>query len=582
MELRLARVAGRLRLSSRCDCPSGGGCEHAAGALHALLRQPAGALPASRGVPPAESAQGLPRAVAAWLGALDAASPGQRAATRQRVLYVLSVRRAGAQDALMVQPVSVRVRADGGVDAARAVPCQPAQAVLPQPPRFMSEADVAILSAIHREALRARFHASHGTVVAGPGSGRLLEDMLATGGCRWEEPGGPALAAGPRRAVRAAWRARAGGVGDDAGDEEGSELRLGFEGEGVDRVVPVSPPFYVDLAAGLVGRIEGEGMPEAILAALVAAPGGPPEAAPLLAAELRRRFPDRPELLPPTDAGLRRVGGRPRIRLFLSSATLRRHLAPAERLDAQARVVLGALSFAYEGEVVPDGGGAGVLAINRDGATILVERDVEAEATARRELARLGMSPAAGWADQYRLSEAQRGCWIAGAGVDGALAEEFLGRAMARWSELGWDVSFAADWPWRLLELEGELDLELREGSGLDWLDLELGAVVDGRRVNLLPALLGLLGEFNDAVARLGSAEAMRLFAAREGVAAVRLDDGRRAGIAHARLVPFLAALSELLGSDPRLEAGGRARLSRARGVARRHRARGTRAMGRR
>ncbi|MFZ9484751.1 MAG: DEAD/DEAH box helicase [Alphaproteobacteria bacterium] len=568
MELRLARVAGRLRLSSRCDCPSGGGCEHAAGALHALLRQPAGALPASRGVPPAESAQGLPRAVAAWLGALDAASPGQRAATRQRVLYVLSVRRAGAQDALMVQPVSVRVRADGGVDAARAVPCQPAQAVLPQPPRFMSEADVAILSAIHREALRARFHASHGTVVAGPGSGRLLEDMLATGGCRWEEPGGPALAAGPRRAVRAAWRARAGGVGDDAGDEEGSELRLGFEGEGVDRVVPVSPPFYVDLAAGLVGRIEGEGMPEAILAALVAAPGVPPEAAPLLAAELRRRFPDRPELLPPTDAGLRRVGGRPRIRLFLSSATLRRHLAPAERLDAQARVVLGALSFAYEGEVVPDGGGAGVLAINRDGATILVERDVEAEATARRELARLGMSPAAGWADQYRLSEAQRGCWIAGAGVDGALAEEFLGRAMARWSELGWDVSFAADWPWRLLELEGELDLELREGSGLDWLDLELGAVVDGRRVNLLPALLGLLGEFNDAVARLGSAEAMRLFAAREGVAAVRLDDGRRAGIAHARLVPFLAALSELLGSDPRLEAGGRARLSRARGAA--------------
>lgn len=568
VELRLARVAGRLRLSSRCDCPSGGGCEHAAGALHALLRRPEPA-PAPEEEPAPDEVLGLPRAVAAWLGAIDAASPGQRAATRQRVLYVLAVRRAGAQDALMVQPMSARMRADGTVDAARAVPCQPAQALLPQPPRFMAEADVAILSAIHREALRARFHASHGTVVAGPGSGRLLEDMLATGGCRWEDAGGPALAAGPRRAARAAWRVRTGGEGeDDAGDEGVCELRLGFEGEGIDRVIPVSPPFYVDSAAGLAGRLEDEGMPEALLAALAAAPGVPPEAAPLLAAELRRRFPGRPELLPPTDAGLRRVGGRPRNRLFLSSATLRRHLAPAERLDAQARVVLGALSFAYDGEVVPDGGGAGALAISRDGAMILVERDVEAEAAARRELSRLGMSPAAGWADQYRVAEAQRGCWIAGAGVDGALAEEFLGRAMARWSELGWDVSFAADWPWRLLELEGELDLELREGSGLDWLDLELGAVVDGRRVNLLPALLGLLGEFNDAVARLGSAEAMRLFAAREGVAAVRLDDGRRAGIAHARLVPFLAALSELLGSDPRLESGGRVRLSRARAAA--------------
>ena len=30
-----------------------------------------------------------------------------------------------------------------------------------------------------------------------------------------------------------------------------------------------------------------------------------------------------------------------------------------ERLDAQARVILGTLSFAYEGEVVPDGGAAG-------------------------------------------------------------------------------------------------------------------------------------------------------------------------------------------------------------------------------
>ena len=553
-------MAGRLRLSSRCDCPAGGGCEHAAGALHALRLLPAAAPTRMPEQAEEEHVLGLPRALSAWLGAIDAARPAPRgAAARQRVVYVLSVRRAGAQDSLMVQPVVVRVRADGGIDAARAVPCQPAQAMAPQPPRFMAEADVPILCALHLEAQRARFHASHGTAIAGPGSGRLLREMLATGNCRWEDPGGPSLSEGPPRAVRAAWREDAGEEGD-----EGRALRLGFEGEGVDRVIPVSPPFYLDLAAGLAGPVADE-LPAPVLAALAAAPAVPPAAAALLAAELRRRFPGRPDLLPPTEAGLRRVGGAPRIRLFLSSATLRRHLAPAERLDAQARVILGTLSFAYEGEVVPDGGAAGASAISRDGATIVVERDAEAEAAARRELARLGMSQATGWAEQYRVAEAQRGCWIAGAGADGALAEEFLGRAMARWSELGWDVSFAADWPWRLAELEGEIDLELREGAGLDWLDLELGAVVDGRRVNLLPALLGLLGEFNDAVARLGSAEAIRLFEAREGVAAVRLDDGRRAGIPHARLVPFLAALSELLGSDPRLEAGGRARLSRAR-----------------
>ncbi|MFM8990537.1 MAG: hypothetical protein ACKOUS_13090, partial [Alphaproteobacteria bacterium] len=235
--------------------------------------------------------QGLPRMVAAWLGAIDAASPRQRAAARQRGLYVRSVRRAGAQDALMVQAMSARVGAAGGIDAARAVACQPAQALLPQPPRFMTQADVSILAAIHREALRARFHASHGTVVSGPGSGRLLEDMLATGGCRWEEPGGAPLAQGPRRAVRAAWR-----VDGEAGEEGG--LRLGFEGEGVDRVVPVSPPFYVDLATGQVGRIEGDGMPEAMLGALVAAPAVPAEAQPALLARLAVDAPRRAHRAP--------------------------------------------------------------------------------------------------------------------------------------------------------------------------------------------------------------------------------------------------------------------------------------------
>jgi SNF2 family DNA or RNA helicase len=174
------------------------------------------------------------------------------------------------------------------------------------------------------------------------------------------------------------------------------------------------------------------------------------------------------------------------------------------------------------------------------------------------------MFAASGWTDQYRVSAAERACWVAQVGESDALAMDFLGGALPRWRELGWHVETPPDWKFKLVELESDFSIELQESSGLDWFELDLGAIVDGKRVNLLPALLPLLGAFNEDVARHGTAEAVRRFEANAGHATLRLQDGRRAALPFARLTPFIVALCELLGSE-QATGEGKVRLSRAR-----------------
>lgn len=196
VDIRLTRAPRGLRLRTVCSCPTGG-CEHVAATLYELLHRPSSAAEVRAEPPPSV----LPQALAAWLATLDVARRGEKdpKEARQRVIYVITVKPAGSSDRLMVQPMSERVLKDGKSSESAPTPYQPSQALLAQPPRFLRPSDIEILAAIHRESMRAQYYASHGTVIAGPGSGRLLEEMIATGRCHWETRNSQALKLGPPR-----------------------------------------------------------------------------------------------------------------------------------------------------------------------------------------------------------------------------------------------------------------------------------------------------------------------------------------------------------------------------------------------
>jgi SNF2 family DNA or RNA helicase len=109
------------------------------------------------------------------------------------------------------------------------------------------------------------------------------------------------------------------------------------------------------------------------------------------------------------------------------------------------------------------------------------------------------------------------------------------------------------------VEPEGGISFEIRERSGIDWFDLDLGVVVDGRRVSLVPALLDFIAGSGTALTTHrdeqpddGSSPML-----------LPLPDGRLLAVPLALLQPILAPLLELFTGAEIDEAAGLLRLSR-------------------
>ena len=57
----------------------------------------------------------------------------------------------------------------------------------------------------------------------------------------------------------------------------------------------------------------------------------------------------------------------------------------------------------------------------------------------------------------------------------------------------GWAVEIDDNFPFQVVSTNSAIEAELLEGSGIDWLELHLGVMVDGERVDLVPALIRLI-----------------------------------------------------------------------------------------
>ena len=123
-----------------------------------------------------------------------------------------------------------------------------------------------------------------------------------------------------------------------------------------------------------------------------------------------------------------------------------------------------------------------------------------------------------------------------------------------RLREEGWVIDIDDDFPVRVVMPDGDFDAELIETSGIDWLDLHLGVIVGGERVDLIPALTRLIMQPNFAAT-----------IADENVATLtmKLPDGRLLAMPMERLRPTLQALIELFEGGVIDPEGGKIGFSR-------------------
>ncbi len=476
----------------------------------------------------------LPLNFATWLddfvrvaGAASMDSPGE---ITQRLIYVLvPIRDDPRMPQLGVQPVLARLRKDGTI-ASNSKP-YPADSAALDSPEYFLPLDGRILHEL-------RFLPTVGPMafyrLTNDVGAEVLSLILATDRSVWLTRAGPALRAGPARRGILSW--------DEAG--VGVLLpQLTVDGEGM--VLAATPPVYVDPAAGLVGSVE-TGYEPSIVAALFQAPPVAVTSLATLSEEMVRRAPALAILVPPVSAVERRRGLRPVPCLRLFTAPLPpgrdggtpRYDGPfALASFAEEPVALARLCFRYGDVVTSTGETKRTVTVYSGGRLVEVQRNATVEAEATQLLLSQGFCS---------VSEIRDG-------VPAKHARDFVpGNDPAEWlavlhdvvpglRAVGWNVTVAPDFPYRVVRADGEVEAELRESSGVDWLELHLGVIVEGERVDLIEPLVALIGSSGLSPGPLDSSEADI-----DETFFLPLADGRVLAMPLARLRPMVDSMRDL------------------------------------
>ena len=111
----------------------------------------------------------------------------------------------------------------------------------------------------------------------------------------------------------------------------------------------------------------------------------------------------------------------------------------------------------------------------------------------------------------------------------------------------GWIIDVADDFPVRLAEPSGDIDIMVTERCGLDWFGVDLGVMVDGQRITLVPVLFDFIA--NVGLEQVGHLDAMKGGDTEDDgrPLLLPLPDGRLLTLSLERLRPVLEPLFELL-----------------------------------
>jgi superfamily II DNA or RNA helicase len=518
-----------LRIAGACNCPVGRGCKHLAAVLMAAQRReqmvPRHQESMFHAEPKALKPE-LPPQIQNWLADFDREDeeltedyPGS---IRTRVFYVLNAEtNAPGVPRLLIDSMTVSLRKDNSVGTIkRYAPHQ-----INSPAKYLRPSDLVILARLGRRT-------SYNGPPADDDPLDTLRRILATGRARWSSAEGVALAEGPERQGQIAWITRA-----DASQQASLALDEGLVG------VRLPAPWYVDPAAGVMGPV-GLDLAPRVVARLLNAPAIPPEAAAEVREQLTRRarsakLPVPNEMKPaaPVQAPMQ-----PHLRLI--SGTL-----PTDpnygRGSAKAlgrglySVPLARLTFQYGPIALPRSLKPLPKITVVDGELYEVARDRAAEARALSELATLGFASVHEIVPVY-YQHAHTDDFVLRESGAHLTWMQVVTQEVPLLRRAGWVVEVDADFPVQVLTADTEIDAELVEGSGIDWLELHLGVTVDGEQVDLVPALIKLIARPEAATLAEGDDDKPFI---------LPLLDGRVLSLPMARIRPTLQALLELWAS---------------------------------
>ena len=409
---------GRVDIDGDCTCPVGRNCKHVAAVLLEGLEEPMGevvAAPASVANDNATShfaAVSLGSETSAWLDGLQQLAPERDPNDypddmKQRLLFIINP---GLERTLsgystgpaMVQLMSVRLLKNGSFGATRSV-YDPGRVVNYQVPKYLRPVDLDIMRDLYWLKETDQSYSNYENKFRFdqlPDGAKLLQTMLKTGRAYLGSPDGPRLSLSSKRTGELSWRML---------DDGAQKLEVSFEyrdasGELArpDLVLPMSPPFYVDVLAKLCGPLD-LGLGDEMAGRMLAAPPITAREAPLMVKMFKERVAsvspavNIPLPKAPKEVETRQVRPTPVLRLLKGELKYDPGAFEAEdwryryysRTYEKVIAPLARLSFDYEGLEVAYQDKTEAIEHIEDDRLILVMRDQEVEKEALKLLGEL-------------------------------------------------------------------------------------------------------------------------------------------------------------------------------------------------
>ena len=378
---------------------------------------------------------------------------------------------------------------------------------------------------------------------------QLLAEVLDTAPCFFGGVAGLQLSRGKPQALRWRWNL----------EKDGSQKLLP-DVPSSQRLFRVGSLWFLDAEHAEVGLLESEPAETSWLDL----PPLPPEHTVAFRAEMEstRMGPRVPE--PQIFGEVRRAEVSPRPVLVLHALTRHARLAAGTPPLAYGR-----LAFDYAGERLPGRGGEPLVRRVRNGTLLEISRRRAEELASMENLENAGLNPAVDteglpWDMADTLPE---DAWLfPGKGYAGALEVNTPARWLALRPKLeadGFVLEYAPSFPFEVLEGPVRWYGQAHEDDADRAFDLEIGIEIEGKRVNLLPAVAQALAEHQLSLSPSpGEAE--------DSVWYAPVDERRRVPVRLKELRGLLAPLAEYLEKPrqqlhlPRVQAGRLEELAQA------------------
>lgn len=298
----------------------------------------------------------------------------------------------------------------------------------------------------------------------------LLKKLLITGRCFWGKVDVPLVLSTPRPAVLS-WRVTNSGAQETV-LESTPEAQI---------TLPFSPPWYIETLTGEMGVLEPNVSPERVDLFLQC-----PPVAPEALTQFRQAFEKLEDLPAPKPLEIKRE--KPTLTPRLTLYTQEYQSWPG---SAAMTVDTAALEYVYGNTVVPANSKDTTLNYYHEGVLTILERDTNAERIALHALSQFEFMPVKrvfyGFSDDklhhYALfgdSAVQKKSWL-----------EFVQQGLASLEARGWEIVFDDSFRYQVVKPESWYGNVQDSNEG--WFGLELGVIVEGQQVSLIPLLVSLL-----------------------------------------------------------------------------------------